>query len=277
MNCPNCQCELTGKQKKFCSSACSLTFRNKTGRVYPEKILTCHECRNEFKTSRPKAKFCSRKCLSAWKSQAYTGRKIEGKWLENQNASKVREKIFRSGSFECKTCNKEFDNNLSARAHKGSCHQTTGNFTCEICDKTFDRSQKLALHVLCHDEKWAKDASIRSTEYANKRVTQSTSKEEIAFFKKLKELFSDVIHKFKFDGCNHEFDFFVPSQNLIIEYDGDFWHGNKPSDERSIRMKAQYMMDKEYTKKAIAAGYTVHRVWGSESSEYPNKKREFNV
>ena len=78
----------------------------------------------------------------------------------------------------------------------------------------------------------------------------------------------DVVHKFKIEGITHEYDFFVPSKNVIIEFDGDYWHGNKKLYELSSRMKRQYQIDKVWNEKAIAAGYRIIRVWASESKDF---------
>jgi hypothetical protein len=105
---------------------------------------------------------------------------------------------------------------------------------------------------------------------AQTRVNQSTSKPEIEFFVNLKNFFGEdkVIHKFKFAGCSHEYDYFIPSKNLIIEFDGDYWHGNKLFHELTPRMMKQYQVDRAWDEKAVEAGYNIRRIWQSDSKNF---------
>jgi hypothetical protein len=55
---------------------------------------------------------------------------------------------------------------------------------------------------------------------------------------------------------------------LIIEFDGDYWHGNInlfPITARSVKQKN---IDKYYTDKALQAGYDIVRVWDSEQNKF---------
>jgi very-short-patch-repair endonuclease len=68
-------------------------------------------------------------------------------------------------------------------------------------------------------------------------------------------------------------DFVVPSLDLIIEYDGDYWHGNPAKHELTPAMKKQFRLDQSLMLAAKTRGFTVHRVWASEAVNYPNKLR----
>jgi hypothetical protein len=67
---------------------------------------------------------------------------------------------------------------------------------------------------------------------------------------------------------SHVYDIFIPSTNTIIEFDGDFWHGNKNLYVLSDRMKKQFRLDESNSAKAISSGYKIVRVWQSESHTY---------
>jgi hypothetical protein len=61
----------------------------------------------------------------------------------------------------------------------------------------------------------------------------------------------------------HEYDFYISSLNLIVEFDGDYWHGNPALFELDARMKQQYRIDESWTEKAKVGGYYLTRVWAS--------------
>jgi hypothetical protein len=97
---------------------------------------------------------------------------------------------------------------------------------------------------------------------------------ELAFMSKMIEVHGEgVIHKHHIDGVNHEFDFYVPSENTLVEFDGDYWHGNPERHELTHKMKRQFRIDKSFTRAAESRGYVVRRVWESEAVNYPNKLR----
>jgi very-short-patch-repair endonuclease len=68
----------------------------------------------------------------------------------------------------------------------------------------------------------------------------------------------DIIH-------DYQTDIFIPSMNLVIECDGDYWHANplkfpNPNDWQ----KKQIEEDKIRTKELKEAGYNVLRLWESD-------------
>lgn len=73
-----------------------------------------------------------------------------------------------------------------------------------------------------------------------------------------------IAHKFCVDA-------FVPSLNLIIQFDGDYWHGNPRKfpnlDTRQLKRKRLDTSQDAYMKKC---GYTVLRVWESDLMKRPD-------
>ena len=64
------------------------------------------------------------------------------------------------------------------------------------------------------------------------------------------------------------YDFFIPSKNILIEVDGDYWHGkDKQLKEMSLIQKKAFYND--IKKNAIAKnnGYQIERVWEEEIME----------
>ena len=273
---------------KCCSRSCASTLMCKKRHVDPKNlkhyyyIRQCDYCHADYEaySARKNTRFCSKKCQNEARSIEYKGREITPEWLANMNASKTREKIVKYGNFTCEVCNKIFETNLSLRSHRSYCSNTTEkvDVTCELCGKKFTRHRNLVVHLkLKHDEVVNAQFRITVKEGCKKRETQRTSTEEILFFEKLKSIYDVVLHKHKVEGISHEFDYFVPSQNLLIEYDGDYWHGNPKTQTLSQGMKRQFYIDLEYTRAAINLGYKVHRIWSSEAEQYPHKMRELDV
>lgn len=72
------------------------------------------------------------------------------------------------------------------------------------------------------------------------------------------------------------FDFFLPSVNLIIEADGDYWHGfGKEKSELNEIQRRSVRNDSEKDVIAKGLGYEIARFWENEIMNDPEKvKRE---
>lgn len=74
-----------------------------------------------------------------------------------------------------------------------------------------------------------------------------------------------LTHKYMHIEHGYQCDIFIPSMNLIIECDGDYWHGNplknKELAERQIKQREN---DEIRTKELKEKGYRVIRLWENE-------------
>lgn len=264
---------------KTCSPECCKILNSKrlsqlnTDRRIHEKIeKACETCGKIITTNDSKNQrvTCSMRCHSERLSKLYSGRKISEEWRQRQNQSKTRDKIVKYGNFSCDKCQKLFSTNTSLRSHKSYCTPgNEGQIRCDACNKSFSpRGYKI--HLKSHDVEWrSKTTDSLRKSMLTRTKPQTTSKSELEFFEKLKFLLGDeVVHKFKIEGITHEYDFFIPSKNVIVEFDGDYWHGNKKLHELSSRMKRQYQIDKSWNEKAVVTGYRIIRVWASESKDF---------
>ena len=61
------------------------------------------------------------------------------------------------------------------------------------------------------------------------------------------------------------FDFYIPSKNMLIEVDGDYWHGNDEKyKEKSAMQRRNIKNDTFKDVLAKGFGYKIERVWESD-------------
>lgn len=100
-----------------------------------------------------------------------------------------------------------------------------------------------------------------------------TSKLEIRFAKEfLDRLGVHYIYQYKAESIGRYFDFYLPQEHLIIEVDGDYWHGYGLLHEQKNRtQKHTEWVDKQKDLWAIEHGIPVLRIWEHEINNTPEK------
>lgn len=88
----------------------------------------------------------------------------------------------------------------------------------------------------------------------------------------LKQLGIEFATHFYVKEIEHKYrcDIFIPSIKLIIECDGDYWHGNPQFySEENLNEKQKWKreMDELRTRELIEKGFKILRLWGSEIRE----------
>lgn len=103
----------------------------------------------------------------------------------------------------------------------------------------------------------------------------SRSKDEIKIYDELKKIYKKTTHTFIMKP--YIYDVFVPELNLIIEYNGDYWHcnPNKYTSEyyhkhKNKTAKEIWMYDKNKIDLLIEKGYYLEIVWESDFKSNPN-------
>lgn len=141
---------------------------------------------------------------------------------------------------------------------------------CTVCDMVFKSNRSLLIHSsLKHISEDLIESRRSKMIDAKKNCSfRRSSTAEDEFFEQVRSIFPDAVRNFIISGCSHVYDVFIPSINTILEFDGDFWHGNKKFYELSARMKRQFRLDESNSVKAASSGYKIKRVWQSESSEF---------
>ncbi len=83
-------------------------------------------------------------------------------------------------------------------------------------------------------------------------------------------------HKYMHIEHGYQCDIFIPSKNLVIECDGDYWHGNPLRNKGlSEKQKSQRIKDNLRTEELREKGYKVLRLWENEINQMDlNKFKE---
>ena len=119
-----------------------------------------------------------------------------------------------------------------------------------------------------------------------KHPKYGTSKLEDDFAKNfLDKLGVEYQYQFEAKDIGRFFDFYLPKSNLIIEIDGDYWHGNPEKYEKDELKKHQIKaqrIDEYKTKWALLHSIPVLRIWESDIRKNPKKvmktlKEELNI
>lgn len=68
------------------------------------------------------------------------------------------------------------------------------------------------------------------------------------------------------------YDFYLPECNLLIEIDGDYWHGNgKLHEEKTPQQKKAEYVDRIKDEWALAHGIPLIRIWEHDINDSPSK------
>jgi len=266
--CPICQKKFTARnsKSKTCSTKCRGEFASRKANEKKKKI--CRNCKKVF-IARDKSKvYCSKRCFY---NDVFTRPKSKE---HKQKIAEGQKKIRIEGEFVCNRCNSVFPSNTSLRAHKAHCQHEVIIKVCPKCKKKCKGNAGLKAHqIWCLDDKEnlnkrkiitkaVKNGNIRRILSGNQNQSIDTDI-EVIFEKNLREREIHYEHPFLFktDKHTHLFDFYIPEFNLLIEVDGDYWHGNK-GQLKSWQLR-QIEIDKTYTKAATKKDFRVIRFWGS--------------
>lgn len=198
----------------------------------------CGKCFITSSNMKKVSKYCSRQCF------------IKNKNLNNKKAQK----------YICDYCKKEFFN-LKCKInnkHHFCCEEHSKlwrkenekkpNHICPICGKAFydshkkertcsrecGKKQRAVTYSKFTEEKWQE---IHRKEYdtKNKNKTWISSKPEQLIKKLLKNKFKEIRYQYKSELYPFNCDFYIPSLDLYIEYQGDPSHGKEPYDINNFK------------------------------------------
>lgn len=231
---------------------------------YKVRTITCALC-GKVDTRHRKAgqKFCSLECYrkapKPYRRTGTTGRCVEcGKEIYIRNS--------RAGSM--RYCSMKCFNKAKSK---------TKTHTCKVCGRMFVRHRRgknrplkycsIKCRTLCPT--WKRNAVIAGN--LAQQNTKKPSSLETAGNAILDAL--GIVYQTQVLICDKfTVDVFVPSRNLVIQWDGDYWHGyNSAKDERQKRRKRLDKSQDAYMRKA---GYKVIRFWEHEVKKEAEKVSE---
>lgn len=217
------------------------------------KNYTCKKCNTVF-TSRIPGKYCSRACFQ----------------LDRESV------VLKKGlSISCKSCGIDF--------YAIKSRSLSANFCSTLCFNNYQGRNKVSIVCstcgkvkrvsLCkHQQKYCSlECRNKNADYLNglldlnvKQQKNNTNKLEAAGYKMLKELGIKytpqyiIANKFCVDA-------FIPGSNIVVQFDGDYWHGNaKLFPILSIRQKKRIALDKSQDAYLSKLGIKVVRIWENE-------------
>lgn len=244
--CPVCDVEFSVVPSRADALYCSLTCKGIASRLKP---IICKTCGDEFtpKHLHNNPKYCSRKCSG------------EGRKTGTNRLCNVCGQEFYAKSDSTLCCSLDCANQWQGR--------NKVELICGVCQKTYKVSPSSRNRKYCSIE--CRDKSEEAKAHLiNMNVMQqqklTPNRLEQAGYKVLSDLEIEyqsqvlIANKFCVDAL-------VPAYNLIIQFDGDYWHGNpvrfpEPDKRQMRRIALDQSQDKYLTK----CGYRVLRIWESD-------------
>lgn len=217
-------------------------------------------------------KYCSKECHFIFRSKQFSGKWTQER-IDNHSKTKTRDKVVKHGDYQCDKCDKKFQTNTSLRAHRSYCsHDDPGPTKCPTCDELFksERSWKIHnehMHLASDEQRNIRHEKISIDRNSPNRIVKYTSDSEKKFVQNLRELLPniEIISPYRDDKINHAFDIYIPYYNWIIEYDGNYWHGDLKFYDYEDRFEEQWERDLKWSRLAVAQDYNFCRVWELDS------------
>lgn len=285
-------CNKETKNKVYCSTECQYSgYRvKKVDRV----ITNCVFCDKEFevlpnKLKNGKTKYCSRKCKDTHQKELYISdgnpaygkkhseesKKIKSEmmtelWKSDDHKEKVRngqERFLEENGFWC-GCSEE-----SVKKRKETMLERYGVDNVSKLPETINKRDKTCL------EKYGKT----SIEIVRQHLCSGKNTNiELKISKLLMEngvKFETQYEIYYIENKFKSYDFYLPKYNLLIEADGDYWHGNPIKFNKESLNEVQLKNienDKLKNKIASENGYNLVRFWECDITKKNFKYNLFN-
>lgn len=302
--CEICQSSFWDKSghdtQRFCSKQCGSKGRNKPTsilkRMRPRETRTCPVCQKEFQflpsasaVIKGAGTYCSRTCKGIGSRCSPVVCKVCGQSFQRTLSSKqtcstkcAHDARKNGKTVSCACCGKEFylpKTRLAMAQNYFCCNDHANAFqgrnkierVCKICGKTFKWSASRLNHqnakmLYCSTACKQADPITHEHLVRMNQIQQQGKQSSIETigYALLDEL-QVTYHPQHLIGGKFCVDAFIPSANLVIQFDGDYWHGN-PAKYSALdaRQKKRVRLDKSQDKYMTACGYTVLRFWETE-------------
>lgn len=285
-NCESCGKSFarTGSRRpKYCSLKCKSVASN-------ARDVACEVCGKIFRTygTRP-GRFCSRTCKGVAsrlpvKLCAVCGKDFKPRMgcADQPCCSRECGYVYRRTGFTvaCKQCGKPAYVPQSQAEVRAFCSRECHNrwqgrnkvdFTCKMCSKPFRWSPSRVnsgqynvtyCSLACRDAD--PDRREMLMELNRRQQTLKINGVERSGYALLDGIGVDYLPQ-HIIGDKFCVDAFIPSAGLVVQFDGDYWHGNParfPEPDR--RQRHRINLDRSQDAYMKACGYEVFRIWASD-------------
>jgi len=276
-------CHKIYNAKKETQKYCSVDCQHQSYRVQKVDRIKriCLRCGSEFLKIPSKAndkygKYCCRKCKDEHQKEIYQGEKnpswnriipfeekklrstiMKEKWKDDVFRNKIKNGMMdsfkKNGVWPGTSEDSKMKRKMTMIKTYGVEHNWIGKYGERKCDKTtLEIYGKSSLDILCD-----------YTHYFNKKTDIET-----IFQNLLDEMNIQNQPKFRIYNENRnefyyrEYDFLIKNTNILIEVDGDYWHGNNekfhPLSEFQQEIRRKDKIKEEFARRK---GYEVIRFW----------------
>ena len=232
------------------------------------KKFTCVGCGKSVEKSCLKgAKYCSTDCY-------------------HKNKPKVKNK--KGVIKKCVVCGKEF--------YVPMCRTETAETCSVFCANEFQRRNKIEITCIQCGKKVKLSPSFKSQKYCSDRcrydseefkqmLAENNAKNNKGHLNNFEKMAYALMNEMGINftsqhiiGGKFTVDAFISSKNTVVQFDGDYWHGNKdmfptPDHRQKKRMALDISQD-AYMK---ACGINVIRVWQSEFKNIESVKSKLSI
>ncbi len=279
--CQHCAVEYPGKKKqKYCSEKCQHEASSKPKN--PRITMVCDGCRKEFVTMEgwksKRKKYCSRTCKDDHQKTKYLGdgNPMAGKevseatkelhslaakemWADPNHKYKVQvgQRMFvaQSGHWMGTDEQSKLKRRQTFLAKYGVDHNWKDKTIRAKCDAT--SIERTGFTILQRFQQAAWKAGETKIE---KVIKYLLKKNDVPFKRNYYIYFNEQEYKV--------YDFYLPLQNLLIEADGDYWHGNPERyDELNEMQSINKKNDAFKDELAKNEGMALLRFWESDINE----------
>lgn len=242
----------------------------------------CENCKTTFQIKESRLKYgggkcCSRKCVDENKKRTYMGKNnpMYGTTLSQETIdkkSRITKELWKDDNFREKV--KKSHKNFIARANKdGTWDRANEKRETTFLKKIGKRHNWIGVYgERERDKTFEENYGMSSVEYRNQKntITKDTS---------IEKLVQTILFENDIDFIKHhliggyEFDLYLPKLNVLIECDGDYWHGKDLKDDE-LNESQQRSRENDLIKNKLAkeSNIILLRFWESDI-----KKKNFDT
>lgn len=213
----------------------------------------CQHCQVEFYNKNNTAKFCSQTCAKNNSKKGTYGR-----------CSNCDKDVYVPNH---KTTDKVF---CSWACHMEAQRKRRPTRTCQHCGMKFKKkARKDAKFCSAKCREQSESNMLHLAQIRRKQARRKTTKLERAGYSILEEIGLEYEPQFVYS--RYVADAYIKELNLIMQFDGDYWHGNTARfPNLTERQKKQQEVDNRANKAAEELGYRVLRFWESDIGRVKN-------